>query len=201
MIKNLKFKIKNSVRGITLIEILVVVFIFVLLSGILVANFPKIRRQFALTRAVYKMAQDLRKTQDLGLSGKQMEGVKGYGVYINLNSLGNKKYIIYADRNNDSKYDALGVYCEQSPSDNQDCIVEAIDFSQTELGIVINRIEGTTNNQQVDINFKPPNPTVTITDLSADINNPRVQIIFALEFDQLTYRTVLVNTSGLIEIK
>ena len=199
--KRENLKIKNSVRGITLIEILVVIFIIAVFSSILVVNFPKIARQFALTRAVYKMSQDLRRAQDMALSGQQVQGinVKGYGVYINLDSpsLGNKKYVIYADMNNDQQYDLSGVICGQQLP-NQDCIIETIDFSQTEFGVVIDRIENT-NNRWIDINFKPPNPTTTITSLLSGLN--RAQIIFALESDLLKTRIVSVNTAGLIEIK
>ena len=199
MIKNLKFKIENSVKGITIVEILVVIFIIALFSSILLINFPKIIRKFALNRAVYKMSQDSRRAQDMALSGQRTEGgdVKGYGVYINLNSLGNKKYIIYADMGDDQKYDASGVICgRQSP--NQDCVIETINLSQAESGVIISGITNPNNVQQIDINFKPPNPTVTITSLSS---GSRAQIIFALESDLLTYRTVSVNTAGLIEIK
>lgn len=186
-------KKKKSEKGITLIEILVVIFIIALFSSILVADFPEIKRQFALTRAVYKMSQDLRRVQDMGLSGQQIEGVdvKGYGIYINLDNpnLGNKKYIIYADMDNDPKYVA-----------DTDSIIETIDFSQAEAGVVIDRIMNTTDGQQwVDINFKPPNPTVTITNLSSSTN--RVQIIFAIKSVPPKERTVFVNTAGLIEIK
>ncbi len=191
-------------KGITLIEIVVVIFIIALFSSILLVNFPKIRRQFALTRAVYKMSQDLRRAQDMGLSGQRIEGgdVKGYGVYINLTSLGNKKYIMYADMNDDQRYTGqLQEVCGQQQGQQQgaeDCIIETINLSQAESGVIINSIKVPTDVQQVDINFKPPNPTVTITSLSS---GNRVQIIFALESDLLTYRTVSVNTSGLIEIK
>lgn len=195
-----------SEKGITLIEILVVVFIIALFSSILVADFPKIKRQFALTRAVYKMSQDLRRTQDMGFSGQQIVGldVKGYGVYINLDSLGNKKYIIYADRDNDQKYtETTEVVCGEQAL-NKDCVIETIDFSQSEAGVFIKRIENTTTGRWVDINFMPPNPTITITELDEDSSGTkfnRVMITFELEDDLLKTRIVSVNTSGLIEIK
>ncbi|MBI1866554.1 MAG: prepilin-type N-terminal cleavage/methylation domain-containing protein [Candidatus Staskawiczbacteria bacterium] len=189
-------------KGVTIVEILVVIFIITIFSSILVISFPKITRQFTLTRAVYKMSQDLRRVQDMGFSGQKLQGVnaKGYGVYINLDSssLGNKKYIMYADAQDDQQYDFSGAICgEQLP--NQDCVIETIDLNQTEPGVIMDRIEGTVNNQEADINFKPPNPTVTITSLSPGIN--RAQIIFALESDLLTNKIVSVNTAGLIETK
>ena len=189
MISNFKFQISNS-RGITLVEIIAVIFIIAIFSAILISDFPKIELQFALSRATYKLSQDIRRAQDMTLSGVKTDisgnPAKGYGVYINLSdpSLGDKKYVLYADSGN-QQYDAG----EE---------IETIDFSQAESGVIIDRIEGTTNDQQVDINFKPPNPTITITSLSS---GNRVQVIFALESDLSQERIVSVNTSGLIEIK
>jgi len=205
VINNLKAKVKNLERGITLVEILVVIFIITLFSGILIVDFPKIKRQFALTRSVYRMGQDLRRTQDMSLSGLQIQDVsaKGYGIYINFAdpNLGDKKYIIYADMDDDQRYTALS---QEScgPSQTADCVIETIDFSQTEPGVIIDRIENTTDSQKVDISFKPPNPTITITDLLTTppgIN--RVLVIFTLESEGTKERIVSVNTSGLIEIK
>jgi prepilin-type N-terminal cleavage/methylation domain-containing protein len=203
---NNNLKRASSEKGITLIEMLIVIFIIALLSGILMVDFPKIKRQFALTRAVYRMNQDLRKIQDMGFSGEQLEGIspKGYGIYINLDdaNLGNKKYIMYADVDDDQKYtEQTEVICSaQEP--NKDCVIEEIDFSQVEVGVFINTIENTTNGRWVDINFKPPNPTTTITNLAtvpSGIN--RVLVIFTLDSDSSKTRIISINTSGLIELK
>ena len=190
-------------KGITIVEILVVIFIIFIFSGILIISFPKIIHQFALTRSVYKMGQVLRRAQDMGLSAQKIEGinVSSYGVYINLDnpSLGNKKYIIYADMDDDQLYTAQSqAICGQQQGANTDCVIEEINFSQTEPGVIIDSIQNTSN-RWIDINFKPPNPTTTITSLSPGIN--RVQIIFALEADLLKTRIVSINTAGLIEIK
>lgn len=197
------FKIKEG-RGITLIEVLVVVFIIALLSTILVGDFPKIRKQFALTRAVYRLSQDLRRTQDMSFSGQSISnlGIKSYGLYIDLNVLGNKKYIIYADRGTtpDNKYSltTFDTYCSNIIQGyTGDCIIEMIDLSRVEPDVVISLLQNT-NGQKVDINFEPPNPTITITSL---VNASRVQILFALGSDLTKQRIVYVNTSGLIEIK
>ena len=104
----IKFKTKSQ-KGITLVEIIVAVFIIVIFSVMLISNFPKIQDEFAISRAAYQLAQDLRKTQDLGLSGVPLSDasgnlivdingapmpVRGYGIYILSNS---QQYIIYAD--------------------------------------------------------------------------------------------------------
>ncbi len=178
-------------KGITLIEIIVVIAIITLFSMILIADYPKIKRQFALSRAVYKFAQDLRKTQDLGLSGVQIKNsageiivAKGYGVYINLSSP--TEYKIYADTSRDDEY-TLG----------ED--FETIDISKQEAGVFITAINNIGSYRYASINFNPPNPKTTIDNLESDKNS--IEVVFALSVDQLINRKVSINTSGLIEVK
>ena len=185
---------KNLCKGITLVEVIVVVFIIAMFSAILISDFPKIRRQFALSRATYKFSQDMRRTQDMALSGAQLESggqARGYGIYVDLAD--NKKYIIYADTfvPNDNEYTA-GSY----PAG--DYIVDTVDISQEEKGVIIKEINHV-NYSWVSVDFAPPNPTTTITSLSLGEDN--VEVIFALEVDQSITRIVSVNTSGLVEVK
>lgn len=220
-LNNTKHQKCKSGAGITLIEILVVIFIMVLLSGIMITDFPKIKRQFAITRSVYKMSQDIRRAQDMGFSGEQLEdasgnviSIKGYGVYINIDRLGAKKYFIYADIDNDNEYDmntaegeavAEDISCNDYISASAgDCVIETIDFSQAEPGVSITGIINTVNDQELDINFMPPNPTITITEIEAVDGVPianRVHVIFTLDSDSSITRMVSVNTAGLIEIQ
>lgn len=191
---------KNSEKGITLIEIMVTIAIITLFSMILIADYPKIKRQFALSRAVYKFAQDLRKTQDMGLSGVQIKDenqvvveAEGYGIYININLSSsdgnNKQYKIYADINGNGKYNSEGDY-----------VIKTVDFGETEKGVIIQEIINTKNNApSVSINFSPPNPDIEIWQLESNRNN--VEIVFALSSDPTNKRKVSVNTSGLIEVK
>lgn len=69
MVSNFKFKISNSQRGITLIEIIVVVFIISLFSSIAFLNLPKIQGSFALNSAAYELAQNIRTAENNALSG------------------------------------------------------------------------------------------------------------------------------------
>lgn len=168
MIKNLKLKIRNSSSGITLVELIVVIFIIVLFSTILVANFPEIQRQFALSRVTYKLSQDLRNVQGLGLSGVPITDVhgtailsKGYGIYINLNSSATQ-YVIYADvpgaavngvRTSDQKYSGDPLYprcnnVDQSPPTGvrtTDCVISVVDISNGSDGNPSLYIKGITD--------------------------------------------------------
>jgi type II secretory pathway pseudopilin PulG len=203
-------KLKNSGRGITLVEVLVVIFIIALFSAILVSDFPRIKRQFALSRATYKLSQDLRRAEDLGLSGVKIIGyggqeinAKGYGVYIDSATGNNKEYIIYADRGDipDAQYDRYNpnssLSCSEQTDPQSDCIIEIVEINKLEPGVVIKGINNATD-VWTSINFSPPNPTVTIINLDPSYSG--VSIIVGLDSDSAT-KSVYVNTSGLIEIK
>ena len=230
MIKNLKLKIKNSSAGITLVELVVVIFIIGLFSVILISDFPKIERQFALSRVTYKLAQDLRRAQDLGLSGvptADINGdtiaVKGYGLYVNYGD-SNTKYVIYADvpgapdvngvRNSDQKYSGDLSYplCEKvDPAINgtliSDCVVSLVDISKENPSLYIKGVTTTSGDTTVSttggvsINFRPPNPNTSISDESNVPLHSSVSIIFGLKTDNAAARMVSANTFGLIEVK
>lgn len=201
-IKNWKnFKIFS--KGITLVEIIVAIFIITIFSAILIADFPKIQRQFALSRATYKLAQELRKTEDLGLSGVQTVGItnaKGYGVYFNISAP--EQYSIYAETCppdlSDYKYTD-----DQLCSERHDDIVEIIDISKEEQGVYIKELSGADGGSanSISINFTPPNPNVTITKNSDDNSLKVINIVLGLYADASLEKTISVNISGLIEIK
>jgi len=190
---NIKNHLKHSV-GFTVVELLVVIAIITIIPIIVMPNFSQIRLQFALSRVPHKFAQDVRKTQGLSLSSvtyKDSFGVEqaisGYGVYVDINNLGKKKYIIYADKSpSNNQYDSL------------DYIIETIDFSSSESGVIIKEINNVLNSK-ASIDFIPPNPDTKISSLSP--NKSSVEIVFALESDLTKTRTVSVNISGLIEVK
>jgi len=214
LIKNFEYKIKKYERGITLIELVVVIFIITLFSSILIADFPRIQRGFALSRATYQFAQDLRKTQDLGLSGVQTTdsqgdsiAVKGYGVYIDLTQ-SVAQYLIYADMDGDGKYTSNLIYsnnyCNSKIYPRSDCIISLIDISNANLGgnpnLYIKVFKNITM-RNTSINFSPPNPDININNRCISCSdNSEVGIVFGLLNDNSSERTVCINTSGLISI-
>jgi len=191
-VPNFKFQEK----GTTLIEIIAVITIITLFSMILIADFPKIIRQYAVSRSSYKLSQDIRRVEDLGLSGVQIEGqnspVGGYGLYIDLDD-NEEQYIIYADNCSDTPDFEYIFGC--------DSIIETIGISEQQAGIYIKRINGNISGlvNSASINFTPPNPKVTIT--ASDIQNNSIDIVIGSSFDDSLERTVFVNNSGLIEVK
>ncbi len=181
-------------KGFTLIELLVVIAIMTVLPLVVVSDFPRIRLQFALSRAANTFAQNLRNTEDRSLSSTDFldefgaeRAISSYGVYVDVNNLGNKKYVIYAD-----------AYPGNSYYDQLDYVIQTIDFSNDEPGIVIKEVVNTTNNM-ASITFIPPNPDVVIHELQD--SNTSVNIVFAMEDDLTATKTVTINTAGLVEVQ
>jgi type II secretory pathway pseudopilin PulG len=219
--------IKNSEKGITLVELVVVTCVIAIFTVIAVSNFPEIQRQYALSRVTYKLAQDFRSTEDWGLSGVLLKNdsgelitkVKGYGIYID-KSGSDKQYLLYADigtvsfPNGNAYYDnpVTPVLCSGYNTglggDTGDCILGfgPIDISNENVNLKINSVLATTdgtsyvpNNNPLSINFQPPNPDVIINNSGA---NSFVGVKIVLELSNSgTTKTVLVNKYGLINVQ
>jgi prepilin-type N-terminal cleavage/methylation domain-containing protein len=179
-------------NGFTIIELLVVIAIMTGFFIVVISNFSQIRFRFALSRTAYKFNQDLRRAQNMALSFslyKDSEGteapVDGYGIHIDLDILGNKKYIIYADKQ-----------AGNQQYDSSDYIIEEIDLKLSEPGIIIKEINNVAGNK-VSVNFSELR--VEISQLISDQSN--MDVVFAVESDQSIISTVSVNTAGLIETK
>ncbi len=210
MVFKLFSNLKKYSRGITLVEIVIAIFIVAIFSLILIADFPKLQKQYALSGATYKLAQDFRRAQNLGLSAVRIEGVggnlitvKGYGIYIDIDSSPITQYIIYADVNNTQSFDNIAAKtCDQydptpPQSDKGDCIIETIDVSENNQDLYIQRVSNVSGD--VSVNFSPPGPVINIENLTP--GNSGIEIVLGLRSDESSGRTVLVNKSGLINVQ
>jgi competence protein ComGC len=219
--KIINCKLKILSRGITLIELIVVIFLITIFSMIVLSDFPKIMKQHALSSVTHKLAKDLRKVEDMGLSGvtiydanKEIILVKGYGVYFNIDQP--TQYIIYADvpgepgqdgiRVSDQKYYVDGgakTFCNTVEQDEllnlmliEDCILEIIDISKENSSLSISDISSVAVPKYVSINFTPPNPDVNIDNIASGCSK-----IFISLSNNLSTRIVSVNKAGLINIE
>ena len=216
--------IKNQERGITLVELIVVIFIIAIFTTIAIADFPNIQRRYALSRAAYKLAQDFRKTEDFGLSGVAVGNssiTEGYGIYFDLGNKVddtipvNKQYTIYADTCPNPVGDAGPDYKYTTGNStdpacisygNHDYTVETIDISKEDPGVYIKEIDDNFNTSGINsasINFTPPSPKITITTTTTPpvSNQKSISIVLGLDADNSVTRTISINMDGLIEVK
>lgn len=173
--------INSKSKGFTLTELLVVIFIVISLSSRVLVYYRGGERQFSLQRSVSKLAQDIRKAQQMAMAQKAClecgGGVPtGYGVYL---KEGDNFYLLYADNNGDEKY---------SGGDTQ------IEIYYFEKGIYIKSI----NPSPLSINFRPPDPKVRIGN-GTEVNE--ILITLGHLNDQAKINKVRINKAGLIAVE
>lgn len=182
-------KTLNSL-GFTLTEILVVIFIISLLSGITFANYRQGGKQMALQRSAYKLAQDIRRAQEMAIGSVECptstcvgQIPPSYGIYLPKNA---DYYVLYADvSGSNNRYD--------------DPAIETIEVIPLEKGIQITSNQPSTS--WLCINFKPPDPMVILTIVSGGITTTTVATTTLTLTGTTLSKEIIVNTAGLVEIK
>ena len=162
--------------GFTLTELLVVMFIISLLSGLVLAGHRSSQKRYALSQATQQLVSELRKAQNMAMSGVEMAGRSGYGIYADKDDI---SYTIYADKNGNSSY-------QGEPPDE---LIETINLPSQ---IKISSVSPLPN--KVDIFFKPPEP-ITYINAPSGVNSGTITL--ELEGTSST-KTVTITTAGLI---
>ncbi len=180
-------------RGFTLIELLVVIFIIGVLSAVTFPHYQSARKQLALQRVASKLAQDIRRVQEMAMAAEELEdGVPlgGYGIYLKKlpDPHPQISYILFADRGSDPnhKYDSGGGAGEY---------INEIFFGN---GIEIKNLDS----NHLNIIFTPPDPTTSLRDGDGDeLSLNYISIEISLQDDPTKTKTIIVNKAGLIYIE
>lgn len=184
----------NPQGGFTLIEMIVVIGIVVIVPVIVVANFSQIRLQFALSRASHQFAAEVRRAQEMANSTVpyeddfgQQQIPAGYGIYLGDASLGNKKYIVYADAAPGNEY-----------YDSLDHVVATVNLSDSEPGIFMKGFSYIAGSG-MSINFSSSHQGAVITvsrEKKAD-----AEVVFAVESNETKQAGIFINSLGLIDVR
>lgn len=181
-----KLQKKYFVRqvGFTLIELLISISIIGLLTVLVLADYRSGQKKYALKQNTQKLVSDIRKAQNMAMSGVDIESQYcGYGIELN-QSARPDSYRFYADKSSN---------CQTSNNkyDGSDDILETIDLSD--------RIEiQSTSPSPIDIFFKPPIPTVYINGQDEAGGVSSGVITLKLKDTSLT-KVITIYVSGLIE--
>ena len=166
--------------GFSVTELLVVMFIISLISAVALANYRSGQRKYALTQAVQKLVSDIRKAQNMALSGFNIEGAYyGYGVYLEEDDA---YYIIYGDVNGNTTY---------QPADD---VIETISLFPNNIEVQ----SVTPTPGKISVFFESPQPTTYIN--GNDTPGLSGTIILKIVNSSLS-KTVRVTTAGLIQVE
>lgn len=160
-------------NGFTLLELIVVIAIIILFSGIVLANYRVGGRGYALLRSAQKLAQDIRRVEEMAISAKEFQGAYpegGYGIYFSLTQP--DRYFLFVDSDKGEDYDGIS---------------ELVEEIKLESGIKIENL----SSSPLTIIFTAPDPTVKIRPVASSGT-----ITIASKENS---KTIIVNTAGLIE--
>ena len=165
--------------GLSMIELLVVMFIISLISAVTLANYRGGQRKYILTQSTQRLSSDIRKAQNMALSGYDLaESYRGYGVYIDKDV---SYYIIYGDKNNNTTY---------QPSDD---IIETIYLPDNIEIKSTSSVEG-----KIHIFFEPPQP---VTYIDGDKTAGILRTVTLGLKNSSESKLVRITTAGLIQVE
>lgn len=174
-------------KGFTMVEFLVVMFIIGVLSSVLFFNWQSGEATFALQNSAYRLAQDIREMQEMAMEAREIDcnGDTGsiFGVQFKRSWL--TYYVLFVDCNDNQVYDA------------NDKILRTVNF---EKGVEISTLAAPALSPAASFSiiFVPPDPTTYIKNKTSDIEG--VVTIYLSDYPS-RQKTIITNTSGMIEIK
>lgn len=177
-----KFGIGTGIKqGFALIELLVSIAIFVIITTAVVVNFRVGERSTELRLTAQELATKIRRVQIMAQSGRQIEGLslpQGYGVYITGND-----FVFFADQDGNWIYDAGEEISE-------------VTFSLPSA-MIIESLEPLLPDDRLDVVFEVPGPRVWINGAEDD---GTAQIQLKHEGTGQTRTITVWRVSGRVEV-
>ena len=185
--------------GFTLIEMLVVLAIMGILSGISIVNWRSGQGELVLQREAHKVSQDIRRAMEFTLRARESTvcdsgsgSLSGYGIYFTVNTA--TSYIIYANCSGELPgpgYKDFGG--DRDISIENISLDKSVEIASVTVGA----------GDDWSIAFYPPDPKVEVcgNDACVGVNSFTVaSVTLALKNDPTRQRVITVNARGVIDI-
>jgi prepilin-type N-terminal cleavage/methylation domain-containing protein len=101
----MKKNIPASRQGFTLIELVVTISIFVVVSTLIFANYPKFKSQLSLKKTSQEIAFAVREAQVYSLSVKSYDNTFNFGYGVHFDKSKPNTIVLFADTNNNNVFD------------------------------------------------------------------------------------------------
>jgi prepilin-type N-terminal cleavage/methylation domain-containing protein len=158
------------VRGFTLIEMMVTIGIFTIISGIVLFNYNGFNSRILLQNLAYDVALTIRQAQVYGVGVRELtvNQTPPYGIFFAEDDTGGStgSYILFADIDEDGEFDGNAGDCT-----GNECIERYVfqrgnrisQFCAVQGGTPICSLPGASSLQSLVIFFKRPNPEALFT--------------------------------------
>jgi Tfp pilus assembly protein FimT len=216
MFKNF-YKIKYN-SGVTLVELVVVITIFMIISGIAIFNYGNLNSSMSLQNLADDIALSVRRTQGYAIGVRGSSGIfgDGYGIHFTTNpdisqlyKGSNKSFVLFADITPNNKYDYFDYDKCGSPRINNECI-EVLNITSTDKITEIfldNDAVAISPTSTVDVLFNRPNPEPVFcyrnnpSDIPCDVRVISfIKIKISSTRDTQTSRTITISNNGQISV-
>ncbi len=208
MIRFLKNKIRRSLlnhtAGFTLVELLVTISIFVVLTGVVLFNQNNFDNSVLLNNLAYDTALTIRQAQSYGVNTKE-SNIAGtftsFGVYYD-RLASNTNFVLFADTNNSSTTASVTT----CPASDPECIQK---YSIKRGSFIKSMCAGTdiaTNcipTDKLSIIFKRPNPDAWIytVDNLGTLSLPKAYAKITVSSAAGTTKNIIISSAGQIYVQ
>jgi prepilin-type N-terminal cleavage/methylation domain-containing protein len=210
-------------RGMTIVELLVVIGIFTIISVIIIFDYGKFRSTSSLQNLADDVALSVRKAQSfaIGVRGAGSGGFSpGYGVHFSIENIdpselttysgSNRSFVLFANIDNDISYDNNGSCGITSLIEGNECIEELKVMSTDRISSIIYSQGGSDyeirEGDVIDIFFLRPNPEPTFcykteSSSTCDVENiSYVKIEIKNDANPDYIKTVTIYNNGQISV-
>ncbi|MCK9578478.1 type II secretion system GspH family protein [bacterium] len=194
---------KDFSQGLTLIELMAVVTMIIIVTGVVFATYGIGRDSLALDRSSQKLYQDLRFALANSMSG--IDGATGAGIHFD-KSGSTTSYLIFKNPTSSTSQtfdtDSLNIYASRG--------VLISDWIKLEDGVKIisfKNISGGTSDNSLNVYFRSPYPTTFLNGIyyqnktnCVPQSDCTVSIVIGTNDGSKT-KTITINNSGMIDLK
>ncbi len=204
-------------KGFTILEMLMVLAIFGILTAVIVFNYGEFNSKTIMTNMAYEAALSIRQAQVYSLSVRGDVGVPNfdnhYGIYVNP-TIDNKSFAFFIDRVENGVTDgacnadgtclscsATDSECLEKISLTRDVVVSRICLSFDPQSIV-DRDTGLCSEDEVGeltLTFERPNPDAVVRTGSDIVPGANVAIVLKTSYGN--QRAIIVKSTGLISVE
>ena len=221
--KVFKFKKIDYIKGMTLVELLVCLSIFVIVTGLTMFDYGSFRCSISIQNLASDISLTIRKAQSYAIGARGVENVfsNGFGVHFTLSGSDNilsgssKSFVLFSDLDNSRSYKISDN--NSTCGDNNECNeLLNIDGNDVISGISYNTSISQdiplSDGESIDISFKRPNPDANFYVIYSDgtpkntlsISSVAITISNGLDSkNDIKYRSkiITISNTGQISIK